>query len=94
MKKKLRVDLIANELSSNKKKNILSQFFKRIILKQFNMIKIGFIDPGNPDSLTRQAIACPALPLCGLAITEAERTLPEVLSRINHQLSRLNIKKS
>ncbi len=44
MKKKLRVDLIANKLSSNKKKNNLSHFFKRIILKKFNLIKIGFIE--------------------------------------------------
>jgi sulfite reductase (ferredoxin) len=28
--------------------------------------------------LTRLSMACPALPLCGLAITEAERGLPDV----------------
>ena len=39
-------------------------------------------------------MACPALPLCGLAMTEAERFLPELLERINNQLKRLKINKS
>ena len=55
---------------------------------------LGFSDPGNPDALARHAMACPALPLCGLAMTEAERFLPELLDRINNQLKRLKIKKS
>ena len=58
------------------------------------LINIGFIDPGTPDPLTRHAIACPALPLCGLAMTEAERFLPELLERINNQLKILEINKS
>jgi len=32
--------------------------------------------------LARHAIACPALPTCGLAITESERVLPDVLARL------------
>ncbi len=47
-----------------------------------------------PSSLTRHAIACPALPLCGLAVTEAERILPNVLQRLEHLLEKLHIKKS
>ena len=58
------------------------------------LIKVGFIDPGTPDPLARHAIACPALPLCGLAMTEAERFLPELLERINNQLKILEINKS
>ena len=27
-------------------------------------------------------MACPALPLCGLAVTEAERSLPDMLPRL------------
>ena len=34
------------------------------------------------DPLERLAMACPALPLCGLAQTEAERVLPATLGRI------------
>jgi sulfite reductase (ferredoxin) len=44
--------------------------------------------------LERHAIACPALPLCGLAVTEAERTLPGVLARLEAQLQQLQIEKS
>ncbi len=58
------------------------------------LIKIGFSDPGNPAPLARHAMACPALPLCGLAMTEAERFLPELLNRINNQLKSLDINKS
>ncbi len=55
---------------------------------------MGFADPGRPDPLGRHAMACPALPLCGLAMTEAERFLPELLERINNQLKTLKIHKS
>ena len=58
------------------------------------LINIGFINPGSPDPLARNAMACPALPLCGLAMTEAERFLPELLERINNQLKILEINKS
>ncbi|CAI7908353.1 unnamed protein product [Closterium sp. NIES-54] len=34
-------------------------------------------------------MACPALPLCGLAITEAERGLPSVLKRIRAMLDKV-----
>ncbi len=46
------------------------------------------------NNIRRHAIACPALPLCGLAVTEAERSLPKVLDRIEVLMSQLTIKKS
>ncbi len=55
---------------------------------------IGLDNKEGPLPLERHAIACPALPLCGLAITEAERGLPEVLNRLDIQLRRLKINKS
>ena len=58
------------------------------------LTNIGFSDPGEPEVLARHAMACPALPLCGLAMTEAERFLPELLDRINNQLKSLEINKS
>ena len=58
------------------------------------LINIGFKNPGSPNPIARHAMACPALPLCGLAMTEAERFLPELLERINNQLRRLEISKS
>jgi sulfite reductase (ferredoxin) len=52
---------------------------------------IGFSTPEAPPLLARHAIACPALPLCGLAVTEAERILPDVLERLDGLLQRLGI---
>lgn len=39
----------------------------------------------NPGGLRRLAMACPALPTCGLAIAEAERALPEVLASLQSE---------
>ena len=54
---------------------------------------LGINTPDMPAPLARHAIACPALPTCGLAITESERTLPSVLERLDSQLQRLEIDK-
>ncbi len=56
--------------------------------------EIGINKPAPPNSVSRHAIACPALPLCGLAITEAERFLPAIIKRIENQLKLLGIEKS
>ena len=42
------------------------------------------------DGLDRLSMACPALPLCGLAVTEAERALPDVNTRIRAMLTRVS----
>ena len=54
---------------------------------------LGFEAPEAPAPLARHAIACPALPTCGLAITESERILPAVLERFEQMLARLAIEK-
>jgi sulfite reductase (ferredoxin) len=36
-------------------------------------------------------MACPAVPTCGLAITEAERTLPGVIDQLEEELHRLGL---
>ncbi|AFY27692.1 sulfite reductase, ferredoxin dependent [Cyanobium gracile] len=54
---------------------------------------LGLSAPEAPAPLARHALACPALPLCGLAITEAERILPSVLERLEALLERLEISK-
>eukprot|EP00536_Pseudo-nitzschia_multiseries_P019251 jgi/Psemu1/59686/gm1.59686_g len=43
------------------------------------------------DPLARLAMACPALPLCGLAQTEAERIMPSYIERIRALLGKLDI---
>ncbi len=40
------------------------------------------LDFKSPHRLYDRALACPALPTCGLALTESERTFPELLSSI------------
>ena len=57
------------------------------------LAEIGVETPDMPSPLARHAIACPALPTCGLAITESERVLPDVLERLDRQLERLEIEK-
>jgi sulfite reductase (ferredoxin) len=58
------------------------------------LASIGFASPEETTPLARHAIACPALPTCGLAITEAERILPAVLARLETQLAGLGIDRS
>lgn len=41
------------------------------------------------DGIERLSMACPALPLCGLAIAEAERGLPDVNARLRALLNKL-----
>jgi hypothetical protein len=46
------------------------------------------------DSIESLSMACPALPLCGLAIAEAERTLPDINARIRALMDTLGFEKS
>ncbi|PPT09006.1 Ferredoxin--sulfite reductase [Geitlerinema sp. FC II] len=43
------------------------------------------------DGLDRLSMACPALPTCGLAITESERAIPDILGRIRKLLDRVGL---
>lgn len=49
------------------------------------------IDPTAFDPLVRHSMACPALPTCGLAITESERALPGITDRIRVLLDKLGL---
>jgi sulfite reductase (ferredoxin) len=42
-------------------------------------------------TVRRWAMACPALPTCGLAVTEAERVLPDLLAPLEAELERLGL---
>ncbi|MBD2621033.1 sulfite reductase, ferredoxin dependent [Microcystis flos-aquae FACHB-1344] len=59
------------------------------ILKEHGIVT----NPAEIDPLTRYAMACPAWPTCGLAITESERILPSVIERIRALLNRLGLSK-
>ena len=56
------------------------------IFSEHGVLAIEDVDP-----LARLAMACPALPLCGLAQTEAERRMPSYVERIRSLLTKLNI---
>ncbi|KAK1281622.1 hypothetical protein QJS10_CPB22g01358 [Acorus calamus] len=46
------------------------------------LAQAGLLHPRYVDPLNVTAMACPALPLCPLAITEAERGIPDILKRV------------
>lgn len=48
-------------------------------------------DPSALNSLVRYSMACPAMPTCGLAITESERVMPSVLKRIEALLDKVGL---
>ncbi|MDW8090301.1 MAG: NADPH-dependent assimilatory sulfite reductase hemoprotein subunit [Meiothermus sp.] len=58
-------------------------------LLQAHRIPIPF--RGQIPLVVQQAMACPALPTCGLAITEAERAMPAVIREIDSLLTQLGL---
>ncbi len=46
----------------------------------------GIAEPETLPPVLRHALACPALPTCGLALTEAERVMPELVGSIQNEL--------
>jgi sulfite reductase (ferredoxin) len=48
-------------------------------------------DPAKIDNLVRLSMACPALPTCGLAVTESERIAPSVNDRFRVLLTKLGL---
>ncbi len=53
--------------------------------------RCGIKSESEIDTLERYAMACPALPTCGLATTESERVIPEILDRIRAVLIRVGL---
>ncbi|MBW4421271.1 MAG: sulfite reductase, ferredoxin dependent [Myxacorys californica WJT36-NPBG1] len=49
------------------------------------------IRPTKIDPLARYSMACPALPTCGLATTEAERVSPSILARVRSLLDKVGL---
>jgi sulfite reductase (NADPH) hemoprotein beta-component len=45
----------------------------------------------SPSGLRRNALACVALPTCGLALSESERYLPELIKRLEEELDRVGL---
>ena len=72
--------IVANTDETGKKK-------VAAILRKFNA------SPDTVSGLRQNSIACVALNTCGLAFAEAERYLPDLISKIELILERLNLKK-
>ncbi|HEX4748732.1 MAG TPA: NADPH-dependent assimilatory sulfite reductase hemoprotein subunit [Bryobacteraceae bacterium] len=51
----------------------------------------GLVEPEALPPVLRNAIACPALPTCGQAITESERIMPEVVAEVQQELTRVGL---
>jgi len=51
----------------------------------------GILAVEEIDTLVRYSMACPALPTCGLAITESERALPGILERVRALLTKVGL---
>ncbi len=47
---------------------------------------------GEVSEVRRWAIACVALPTCPLAVTESERVMPDLMARLETEISRLGLK--
>jgi len=56
------------------------------ILREHGILPIEQVDP-----LARLSMACPALPLCGLAQTEAERRMPNFIERMRDLLNKMDL---
>ncbi|MBR8833081.1 MAG: sulfite reductase, ferredoxin dependent [Stigonema ocellatum SAG 48.90 = DSM 106950] len=63
---------------------------KQAIQKILNSYGVVF-DLGKIDPIVRYSMACPAMPTCGLAITESERVIPGILERIRALLNKLGL---
>lgn len=72
--------IIFRDIDPKDKQNI------EAILREHGIKPIEEVDP-----LNRLAMACPALPLCGLAQAEAERLMPSYLERIRALLNKMNL---
>jgi sulfite reductase (ferredoxin) len=51
----------------------------------------GLALPGSIPLVVQNAMACPAMPTCGLAITEAERVMPDITREIDLLLNKLEL---
>lgn len=55
------------------------------------LLEYGIASVEQTSTVRRWAMACPALPTCGLAVTESERVLPSVMDQFEEAMSRLGL---
>src|SRR5919202_703619 len=65
---------------------------KKALEKMINKHGVD-IAPEKIEPFVRYSMACPALPTCGLAITESERAIPGILDRMRAVLDKVGLEK-
>src|SRR5262249_26975345 len=55
--------------------------------------EFGIPRPEQRSNVRKLSLACPAIPTCGLAISEAERALPGILDELEAALRRLGLER-
>ncbi|KAG0485508.1 hypothetical protein HPP92_009587 [Vanilla planifolia] len=95
-----RMKYLINEWGLKKFRTVVEQYYG----KQFEPFRelpewefksyLGWHEqqPRYVDPLNITSMACPALPLCPLAITEAERGIPDILKRVRAVLDKVGIR--
>jgi sulfite reductase (ferredoxin) len=51
----------------------------------------GILRPEQLSNVQRYSMACPAIPTCGLALTESERAMPAIIDQLEAELKRLGL---
>lgn len=51
----------------------------------------GVLPPARLSLVQTHSMACPAIPTCGLALSEAERTLPKIIDEMEAEVQRLGL---
>jgi sulfite reductase (ferredoxin) len=55
------------------------------------LTEFGVKLPEQLSSVQKHSMACPAIPTCGLALTESERALPGIIDQLEAELARLGL---
>ena len=53
--------------------------------------KYGIVRPAKLSNARKYSMACPAMPTCGLALSESERVLPRVIDLLEKELEKLGL---
>jgi sulfite reductase (ferredoxin) len=53
----------------------------------------GVLRPDQISTVQKLSLACPAIPTCGLALSESERALPGIIDQLEVELKRLGLEK-
>lgn len=73
-------DIILCDLDANARSDI-----------ERTLLDFGILRPEQVSTVQKLSMACPAIPTCGLAISESERALPGIIDQMEAELARLGL---